>query len=37
MILELRQNKNDPIQSKEIPVLKLPRFLPRRIGDGKEW
>ena len=34
--LELRQCNNDSIQSKNIPVLKLARFFPRRIGDEKE-
>ena len=35
--LELRQYKNDTIHSKINPVLNLPRFFPRRIGDEKEW
>ena len=35
-MLELRQYKNDYIQSKKIPVLKLPLFFLRRIGDEKE-
>ena len=34
--LELRQYKNDSIPSKIIPILKLPRFFPRRIADEKE-
>ena len=34
-LLEQRQNKNDSIQSKIIPILKLPRFLSHRIGDEK--
>ena len=34
--LELRQYKNDSIQSKKIPVLKLPRLFPRCISDEKE-
>ena len=33
--LEQRQNKNDSIQSKIIPILKLPRFSPHRIGGEK--
>ena len=33
--LEQRQNKNDSIQSKIIPILKLPHFFPQRIGDEK--
>ena len=35
VILEQRQNKNDSIQSKIIPILKLPRFFPLRIGSEK--
>ena len=35
-ILELKHYKKDSIQSKKIPVLKLPRFFPRRKGDEKE-
>ena len=34
--LEQRQYKNDSIQSKKIPILNLPRFFPRRLGDEKE-
>ena len=34
--LELNEYKNDSIQSKTNPVLKLPRFFPCRIGDEKE-
>ena len=34
--LELRQYKNESILSKIIPILKLPRFFPRRIADEKE-
>ena len=34
--LDLRQYKNDYIQSKNIPVLKLPPFFLRRIGDEKQ-
>ena len=34
-------NKNDSIQSKNIPALKLPRFFTRRMGDenffSTEW
>ena len=33
--LEQRQNKNNSIQSKMIPILKLPRFSPYRI-DGEK-
>ena len=36
LLLELRQHKNDTIQSKEIPILKLARFFPRSMGDEKE-
>ena len=33
VVLELRQHKNDSIQSKKIPILKLPHFLsPTRRG-----
>ena len=35
LILKQRQNKNDSIQSKIIPILKLPRFFPYRIGGEK--
>ena len=31
-LLDQRQNKNDSIQTKTIPILKLPRFSPRQIG-----
>ena len=34
--LEKRQDKNDSIPTKIIPVLKLPRFFPRRLGGEKE-
>ena len=34
-VLEQRQNKNDSIQSKIIPILKLPRFFPHRLGGEK--
>ena len=34
--LELRQYNNDSIQSNKIPILNLPRFFPRRVGDEKE-
>ena len=34
--LELRQYKDNSIQSKIIPILKLPRFLPRCVSDEKE-
>ena len=34
--LELRQYKNGSVQSKKNPVLKLPLFFPRRIGNEKE-
>ena len=34
--LELRQYKNNFIQSKKIAVLKLPRFFTCHIGDQKE-
>ena len=34
-LLEQRLKKNDSIQSKMIPILKLPRFFPRRIGGEK--
>ena len=34
-VLEQRQNKNNPIQSKMIPILILPRFSPHRIGVEK--
>ena len=33
--LEQRQYEKDSIQSKIIPILKLPRFFPHRIGDEK--
>ena len=33
--LEQRQNKNDSIQSKIIPILKLPLFSPHLIGGEK--
>ena len=33
--LEQRQNKNDSIQSKIIPMLKLPRFILHRTGGEK--
>ena len=33
--LELRQYKNDSIQSKNIPVLKLTRFFTCCLGDEK--
>ena len=33
--LELRQYKNDSIQSKKLPILKLPGFFPRRVGEWK--
>ena len=33
--LKLRQNKNDYIQSKTIPILKLPRFFPYLIVGEK--
>ena len=36
LFLEQRQYKNNSIQSKKIPVLILPRFFPRRVGDEKE-
>ena len=35
-VLELRQYKNDSIQSKIIPTLKLPRFFHHLDGEGKE-
>ena len=35
-ILEQRQYKNDSIQSKIIPILKLARFSPHFIGGKKE-
>ena len=35
LILEQRQNKNDSIQPKIIPILKLPRFFPHRLGGEK--
>ena len=35
-ILEQRQEKNDSIPTKLIPVLKLSRFFPTRIGGKKE-
>ena len=35
LCLEQRQYKNDSIQSKLIPILKLPPFSPRRIGGKK--
>ena len=34
--LEQRQDKNDSIQSKIIPILKLPHFSPHRIGGEKK-
>ena len=34
--LEPRQYKNDSIQSKIFPVLKLPHLFSRRVGDEKE-
>ena len=34
--LEQRQYKNDSIQSKIIPILKLARFFPHCIGGEKE-
>ena len=33
--LEQIQNKNDSIQLKMIPILKLPRFSPHRLGGEK--
>ena len=33
--LEQRQNKNDSIQSKMIPILKFSRFFPHRLGGEK--
>ena len=33
--LEQRQNKNDSIQPKIIPILNLPRFFPHRLGGEK--
>ena len=33
--LEQGQSKNNSILSKKIPILKLPRFLPNRIGGEK--
>ena len=35
-VLELEQHKNEYVQSKKIPVLKLPRFFRRCIGDEQE-
>ena len=35
VLLEQRQDKNDSIQSKIIPILKLPRFFPHRLGGEK--
>ena len=35
-LLEQRQNKNDSIQSKRIPILNLSGFFPHRIGGEKE-
>ena len=40
-LVKLRLYKNDSIQSKNIPALKLPRFFTRRMGDenlfSTEW
>ena len=33
--VEQRQDKNDSIESKIIPILKLTRFFPHRIGGEK--
>ena len=35
LLLEQRQHKNDSIQSKIIPILKLARFFPHCIGGEK--
>ena len=35
LVLELRQYKNNSIQSKRIPILKLPGNVPHRIGGEK--
>ena len=37
MVLEQRQNKNDSIQSKIIPILKLPLFFSFCTGGEKAW
>ena len=34
LLLEQRQNKNDSIQSKIIPIFKYMRFSPHRKGGG---
>jgi len=34
--LKLRQNRNDSIESKKIPVWNLPHFFPCHVGDEKE-
>ena len=34
--LEQRQYKNDSIQSKIVPILKLARFIPHCLGGEKE-
>ena len=35
LVLEQRQYKNDSIQSKIIPIFKLPHFFPCRLGGEK--
>ena len=35
-VVELREYKNNSIQSKKNPILNLPRFFPGRVGDEKD-